>query len=575
MSNENFWNFEAKIFKEVAELTQRECKEDYKKIACVLDNWADLLNIVRKYSQDEIINSVSAVFLLSSGKQMRWIVHEILSGAYFEAIRDLRWVVETIILSFHIDKWLDEKAKLIFGVNKGSEMGLKYKTLALKDMVEDILRYTNFKDKEKIKKEKIEEHIKHLPEEQRELYKKFYSNVLDKLLFCKFSGKKGLIQNLPFATNELNKLYGELSKYTHFSHKILQLIYERANWDLVFNFSLDKELVATCTDFLIEVMDVFYATLYLKFPRIRDEIKQNLEYCKSNGVLFPITEDVTKAPKDFKISFREAQKLVKFKILSGNYIAREKGWGRSLYHREIEVESETHRKLKELSVRHFQKLGYRTNQMPVGVKEEHTISDYFMVKNGVFYFVECLTNEAIKRNPKIIERKSKLSKYAPMWFVLERTANLKLFPEKDNIYFLLVDISRNKCIIPKKKKRSLIWQLGESDDPSAIQKLIEFTKSKNANERRLAASALGKLAKHKPQIYKACPHLVKLLKDEKPQVRQYAAKALGKIRYVKALPHLKELLNDEKYYVRETAKIAIKNCEREYERYKKEKGSLS
>ena len=174
MSNENFWNFEAKIFKEVAELTQRECKEDYKKIACVLDNWADLLNIVRKYSQDEIINSVSAVFLLSSGKQMRWIVHEILSGAYFEAIRDLRWVVETIILSFHIDKWLDEKAKLIFGVNKGSEMGLKYKTLALKDMVEDILRYTNFKDKEKIKKEKIEEHIKHLPEEQRELYKKFY-----------------------------------------------------------------------------------------------------------------------------------------------------------------------------------------------------------------------------------------------------------------------------------------------------------------------------------------------------------------------------------------------------------------
>ncbi len=299
-----------------------------------------------------------------------------------------------------------------------------------------------------------------------------------------------------------------------------------------------------------------------------------IEYCKSNGVLFPITENITKAPT--KVSFREAQELVNFKILSGNYIAREKGWGRSLYHREIEVESETHRKLKELSVRHFQKLGYKTNQMPVGVKEEHTISDYFMVKNGVFYFVECLTNEAIRRDPKIIERKLKLTKYAPMWFVLERTANLKLFPEKENIYFLLVDIRRNECIIPRKKKeRSLVWQLGESDDPSAIPKLIEFTKSKNANERRLAASALGKLANYKPQIYKACPHLIKLLKDEKPQVRQYAAKALGKIRCVKALPYLRELLNDEKYYVKEAAKIAIKNCEREYERYKKEKGALS
>ncbi len=570
MGNENFWDFEAKIFNEVAELTQKECKEDYKKIACVLNNWVGLLNIVKKYSQDEVINSVSAVFLLNSGKQMRWIAHEILSGTYFEAIRDLRWVFETIIWSFNIDNWLDEEAKLIFGVNKGSEMSLKYETLALKDIVEDILRYTSFKDREKIKKEKIEEHIKYLSQEQKELYRKFYSNVLNKLLFCKFSGKNGLIWNLPFVTNELNELYGELSKYTHFSHKILQPIYEKANWDLVFNFSLDKELVTICTNFLIKVMDVFYSSLYLKFIEIRDEIKQNIEYCKSHGVLFPITEGAIKTPIDFRVSFREAQELVNFKILSGNYIARDRGWGKSLYHREIEVESETHRKLKELSVRHFQKLGYRTNQIPVGIKEEHTISDYFMVKNGIFYFVECLTNEAIRSDPKIIERKLKLSEYAPMWFVLDKTANLKIFPEDENVHFLLIDIKRNKCIIPKKKKeRSLVWQLGESDDPSAIPKLIEFTKSNNANERRLAASGLGKLAKYRPQIYKACPYLIKLLKDEKPQVRQYTVKALGKIKYVKALPHLRELLNDEKYYVREADKIAIRNCELEYERYKR------
>ena len=128
------------------------------------------------------------------------------------------------------------------------------------------------------------------------------------------------------------------------------------------------------------------------------------------------------------------------------------------------------------------------------------------------------------------------------------------------------DIFCDKCnfrlnYIKRRQRRNIVWQLGESKDPSAIPKLIEFTKSTNANERRLAASALGKLAKYKPQIYEACPHLIKLLKDEKPQVRQYAAKALGKIGYIKAIPYLKELLNDEKYYVRDAAKEAIKKCE--------------
>ncbi|PXF53378.1 MAG: hypothetical protein C4B56_02870 [Candidatus Methanophagaceae archaeon] len=45
----------------------------------------------------------------------------------------------------------------------------------------------------------------------------------------------------------------------------------------------------------------------------------------------------------------------------------------------------------------------------------------------------------------------------------------------------------------------------------------------------MVASALGKLSIFKPRIYEAVPSLIRLLDDEKPQVRQYAAKALGKI----------------------------------------------
>ena len=75
----------------------------------------------------------------------------------------------------------------------------------------------------------------------------------------------------------------------------------------------------------------------------------------------------------------------------------------------------------------------------------------------------------------------------------------------------------------------MVVALGKSNDPAVIPEIIEFTRSSNGNERRLAASALGKLATFKPEIYKAVEPLEGLLEDEKPQVRQYALNALGKI----------------------------------------------
>jgi len=108
-------------------------------------------------------------------------------------------------------------------------------------------------------------------------------------------------------------------------------------------------------------------------------------------------------------------------------------------------------------------------------------------------------------------------------------------------------------------KHSEPWILGEKNDPRDIPKLIEFTKSKNANERRLAASALGKMAKSKPEIYEAIPSLIALLKDEKPQVRQYAIKSLGRVGDKRALPDLKIVAgNDTKEYNRKSAEGAIK-----------------
>ncbi len=110
---------------------------------------------------------------------------------------------------------------------------------------------------------------------------------------------------------------------------------------------------------------------------------------------------------------------------------------------------------------------------------------------------------------------------------------------------------------------SVIFKFGESKDPKVIPRLIEFTKSKDGNERRLAASALGKLSGFQPQMLEAVPPLIELLEDENPQIRQYSAKALGKIGRRDAIPYLKQLMNDKKEYVGSAAKLAISQIEGE------------
>jgi exodeoxyribonuclease VII large subunit len=113
----------------------------------------------------------------------------------------------------------------------------------------------------------------------------------------------------------------------------------------------------------------------------------------------------------------------------------------------------------------------------------------------------------------------------------------------------------------EKMKKLKISKFENFNNPESIPQLIELTYSKNGNDRRLAASALGKLSKFTPDIFQAVPHLIKLLDDEKPQVRQYATKALGEIRDPRSTLHIKKLLGDEKYYVVSAAKSALLKLE--------------
>lgn len=101
--------------------------------------------------------------------------------------------------------------------------------------------------------------------------------------------------------------------------------------------------------------------------------------------------------------------------------------------------------------------------------------------------------------------------------------------------------------------------LGKSAKADAFGELAELVRSESALVRRLAASALGKLAGIVPAA-PAVDTLRPLLADAHPQVRQYAAKALGAFG-----AHAKEALNDlrdllenptEKDYVKRSVRAA-------------------
>jgi hypothetical protein len=105
----------------------------------------------------------------------------------------------------------------------------------------------------------------------------------------------------------------------------------------------------------------------------------------------------------------------------------------------------------------------------------------------------------------------------------------------------------------ERKLAARATELGNSADPKAFAELKELTVSESPLVRRLAASALGKLAGIVPDV-PAVNTLTPLLRDAHPQVRQYTAKALAAFGAyaAPALNDLRDLWNnaEEKDYVK-------------------------
>jgi hypothetical protein len=116
----------------------------------------------------------------------------------------------------------------------------------------------------------------------------------------------------------------------------------------------------------------------------------------------------------------------------------------------------------------------------------------------------------------------------------------------------------------EKQFRERAVELGNSGDPAALSELVELTRVPAANVRRLAASAIGKLA-GLADASGAVSALVPMLRDAKPQVRQYAVKALKAYGAAAkcALHDLRDLAISpvEREYNQRDARLAVETIE--------------
>ncbi len=128
----------------------------------------------------------------------------------------------------------------------------------------------------------------------------------------------------------------------------------------------------------------------------------------------------------------------------------------------------------------------------------------------------------------------------------------------DELHLLRLHFVTAQAHAPIDSNRSQVQhivQLGKSGDKENVPELIVALSDTNANIRRLAASALGKLGDER-----AVEPLLNLLENEQqPQVRQYAVKALGKIGVEQANATLLAIMQDEneRDYTRSAAKDAL------------------
>lgn len=288
----------ATTYLRIAELTRKETYEKHPHETEMLfefvDNWPDFVKFFKE-RYVELGNSLSGIILFSSWRLTNWITIDILSGKYFEAIRNLRFVFEGSVYAVLVEDIIEAT---VF------EMWEKLSTLDLKAEIFELWEECRRKrvcqrgkvDAGKVKDivtDYVTARIDASKRDRAREYTDIYSEILcDERLYLTTARMlkpcAGFLRLDDSDIGKLRTLWSELSRYQHFSYPYLKAV--AVDPDLVFVENLNEDLLKRSLSFYFDTLDFFYAVLAWRFQYLRKQINEMCHWWSKN---FPRTFAMT------------------------------------------------------------------------------------------------------------------------------------------------------------------------------------------------------------------------------------------------------------------------------------------
>ena len=231
---EELWELHYEVIRESYLKSRKETRVLFE----ILNNWIDATALFKEYELRNIVRSVSGVIFIYLWRAGNWILYEILTGHYFEAIRDIRFLFEGSLLALHYDYFIDKK---VYNKLKAlPTFDLKAEIVELIEALREKVRGLKGK-RGKISPEDLESLVRRhvemfiakaeLANEEREKYIELYCEVLaqPELYWSipKIIDEYMKAWNLRKYGKILKSVWSRLSAYTHFSKEFFNLALRR------------------------------------------------------------------------------------------------------------------------------------------------------------------------------------------------------------------------------------------------------------------------------------------------------------------------------------------------------------
>jgi len=241
----SFISGEYKIFKEIEKETLEKNREKADILVEHLNNWIDTIRPIIK-NNPELNRSLIGVKFIDTFAEMRLTVFSIFSGCYFQAVRNLRFIFESMTHAYYLESEFEEIFPDLF--------------LELIDQPDDAVDFQ-----------------KRLEDRLRIEYPQRKGQFRDITGFSVTT-----IDKLPFLLDEKESLkitYRKLSRFVHPAPEQIRKVIE--NPDLIFTFFYNEEFFNECIELTDEVMDLTFAVVLHRFPDVKEKIKT-----KENALLY-------------------------------------------------------------------------------------------------------------------------------------------------------------------------------------------------------------------------------------------------------------------------------------------------